>query len=439
MDIKSIPSIRGLNLLRNAAPLIRRPLPRLQELVQKKGKIIEFNGGKHQQLFFISDAEAVRHILKTNKKNFKRSPVIKALKPLLGDGIFISEGETWKAQHSEMKPSFHEAQIRSYEAVVREELQDLIDSWSTHKMAFVIEKDIECMMLRIMVRSLLVCDLELDYTEIVRHQNDVLEKTSIQTQKIQAFQQSFRKRAGLPPRRKKELTSATRLAQIATKILEHGRSHPEKCCFLLASMLNQNRSDASIRDAILNLIFAGYDTTASALSWTLFALANHPEEQEKVLTEVGENSISVRDITAHPYTKQVVQEAMRLYPPVWSIHRQSVEETSFCGYQFPANGYFMICSYTLHRDPEYWEHPNLFYPDHFLPENMKGKAFQYIPFGQGERICIGRPMAMMELQFMVPTLLQKFEFSTNQSKPDIKPGIIIKSRNGIRLSVQLRG
>lgn len=435
----NIPKISGLRLLKYVWPLYKKPLPTLQNIVDTYGHLIEFNAGKHQQLFFVSDAESVKHILKTNKSNFKRSPVIKALKPLLGNGIFISENATWKEQHKQLRPAFHESIIREYETAVSQEVQTLLDKWGGQTTFISIEEDIELMMLRMLVKTQFSSTIELDYQKILRTHKTVLEETSIKWQKIDFFINKVRKSIGLKPKSKKNSSAVEYLHQVATDIINHIQNDPNSGGYVIKEMIVNNDDETAIRDLILNLIFAGYDTTASALSWTLLALAENIEEQEKVHNEIKDTNITFRSISQFEYSKMAIQEAMRLYPPVWSIHRRSEQGDELKGVKFNGGSYFMICVYTLHRDAEVWLRPNSFYPNHFLPENIRGKAFQYIPFGQGERICIGKPLAMNELQYILPMLLQKFKFTkANNKQVDIHPGIIIKSKAGIKLRAEVR-
>ncbi|MCB9262422.1 MAG: cytochrome P450 [Flavobacteriales bacterium] len=415
-----IPKISGLRLLLVALRLLKKPLNTLQHLTLKKGSVIEFYAGKHQQLFLINDAEAIKYILKENKENFKRSPVIKALKPLLGNGIFISEDKDWAEQHKLLKPAFHDTIIKTYLEVVEQECSQLVDKWKTKKYLN-IEPDIELLMLKILWKTQFVKDFEPDFQKIIVAQSTILEFTNIKTQKLNYF----KKKLGLKGTLQSVDAEIDYLIALANEVIKFAKRNPQKAGYWLQKMILEEKSNLEMKDMILNFIFAGYDTTASALSWSLFALANQPLVQQKLRKENDES-----------YLKMVIQEAMRLYPPVWSIHRQSEKADSFLGYHFGAKSYFMICVYTLHRQPGYWQKPNEFYPEHFLPENIKGKAFQYIPFGQGERICIGKPLAMMELQIVLPKLLQHFLFEIRSAEmPEIVPGIIMKSKKGIWLDL----
>lgn len=431
-----LPKISGFRLLKLVPALLTNPLPALQKVIKKYGKIIEFNGGKHQQLYLVSDPESVKYILKTNKDNFKRSPVIKALQPLLSNGIFISEDDVWKSQRQQLKPAFHDQVIRDFETVILEETESTINHWKQEKHAINIEPDVSSLMLRILIRTQFCKNIELDVKEIQRAHLDVLKQTSIRNQKVEFYLKKFKKSLGIKPKSTKPTKALQYLHTVATYVISYGRTHRSECSYWLKEMIETNQSEDEIKDQILNFLFARYDTTASALSWSLYCLSTEVEEQSICRTDTTDLQVGFGQLGQLSYLKNCIQESMRLYPPVWSIHRQSVAADIMNGHAFDAGSYFMICGYTMHRDPELWDDANRFKPVRFDGDQMRGKAFQYIPFGQGERVCIGQSLAIMEMQLILGRLLQQFEFGySNRKEPGIVPGIIIKSKAGIWLDV----
>jgi cytochrome P450 len=435
--VSELPKIKGFQLLKWFALLLWKPLSSLEKVVRKKGKVVEFNGGKYQKLYFVSDPTFVKHILKTNKDNYKRAPVIKALKPLLGDGIFISEDQTWKSQRDALKPAFHEKVVQQFEEVIVAETGSLIKRWSEAKHPIQIEKDIELLMLRILFETQFCKSIEVDYNEIQRAHFDVLKQTSIRNQKIFFYVNRLRKGIGLQSVQKSPSPAIVYLHTVAKHVVAFGINNRNDCSYWLNDMLDSELKESEITDQILNFIFAGYDTTASVLSWSLYCLATNTEHQQICREEVLNTPITFTNLSTLSYTKQCLQESMRLYPPVWSIHRQSVAEDTIEGHVFAPDSYFMICGYTMHRDPDYWENPSDFKPSRFSSDNMRGKAFQYIPFGQGERLCIGQSLATMEAQIILGLLLKQFKFSYSKNRqPSVTPGIIMKSAQGIELDIE---
>ncbi len=433
--MSKLPKISGFTLVKWFGLLLVQPLESLEKLVRKVGKVIEFDGGKYQKLHFVSEPEYIKHILKTNKANYKRSPVIKALRPLLGNGIFISEDKIWQSQRSHLKPSFHEQVIQQFESIILDECDSLCKTWTHSAGKNDVEASMEMLMLRILVRTQFCDGIEVDYKEIQRAHSEVLDQTSIRNQKIKFYTNRLRKQIGLSV--KSDQSTAVRyLDTVAKHIIAFARNNRKKCSYWMNDMFDRDVDDDEIRDQIVNFIFAGYDTTASALTWTLYCLATNPTNQNDCRQESLKTTNTFADLSNLQTTKQCIQESMRLYPPVWSIHRQSEEKDEIDKQQFDAHTYFMICAYTLHRDPDFWEKPADFIPQRFSADNMRGKAFQYIPFGQGERVCIGQSLAIMESQLILSILLRQFTFTYKQTKPpQITPGIIMKTRRGLFLEV----
>jgi cytochrome P450 len=423
---KTFYRIAGLNLLKLVPSLLRNPLPTLVKLSRRFGHTLTFDAGKYQQIHVISDPEIVKHILKTNAPNYLRSPVIQALKPLLGEGIFIAEKEQWKQHHHLLKPAIHDDHIASYLKVVDEELNLLTTKWKVGNVIDV-EPEFELLMLRILVQTMFGIKGGLDYKKILESQKSILNSAGIEQQKLAYFKKKI-----FGQLNKKKETSSEKdldyLKSVADTILEKA----DKNSPLMSHLLGPNSDDQMAIDMILNLIFAGYDTTASALSWTIHCLSKDPNWQDRIVNE--------HDANESASVKMVLQEAMRIYPPVWSILRQSIEQDSILGLEVDKGAYMMICIHSLHRHNELWDYPDSFYPEHFASANLKGRAFLYIPFGQGQRMCIGKPLAMQELEYLVPQLLAKFVFepANSQSEVGIKPDIITKSKNGIKVKITSR-
>ena len=175
----------------------------------------------------------------------------------------------------------------------------------------------------------------------------------------------------------------------------------------------QEMAAKQVRDEVVTLMLAGHETSATALAWTLYLLGRHPDIEarlvESLRTELNGAPANACDLSRLPYLKQVVQESMRIYPPVWLYSRRSVYEEEFNGYTLPANAYVAITPYVLHRHPEFWPDPERFDPDRFGPERDGSRhPYCYLPFAAGPRACIGSGMAMLEIQLVLAQILQRF-------------------------------
>jgi cytochrome P450 len=224
------------------------------------------------------------------------------------------------------------------------------------------------------------------------------------------------------PRNRRLLAGINTLNTIVYSIIEERRKQPAdtQATDLLGMLLYTRNeetglgmSDQQLLDEVLTLLLAGHETTATALTWTWYLLSQHPEverrlhvEPEKVLA--GRNP-SVDDLDALPYTRMVIQEAMRLYPPAFGFTRFAIASDEMGGYPVPANSMIFLSAYCTHRHPAFWEEPEVFDPERFNPERSAGRPrFAYFPFGGGPRQCIGNSFAMMEAQLVLATVAQRY-------------------------------
>ena len=198
-------------------------------------------------------------------------------------------------------------------------------------------------------------------------------------------------------------------------------------------------TDVQVRDNVMTLMAAGHETTANALTWTFYQLSQNPAVCEKLLIEVqhvlGGRPPTVADIPNLPYTEWVVAESMRLYPPVWMMGRRAIEDFEMGGYHFPANTFFGMSQWVLHRMPELWGDAEVFRPERWDPvEAKKVPQWSYFPFGGGPRICIGMPFAQLEAKLLLVTILQHYapRLAPNFSV-ELQPLVTLRPRHGLRM------
>ena len=206
----------------------------------------------------------------------------------------------------------------------------------------------------------------------------------------------------------------------------------------------EGMDDKQIRDEVVTLMLAGHETSAMALSWTLYLLATHPDVEERLCEHLEANlhgaPAETEDLARLSYLKQVVQEAMRLYPPVWGYVRRAERETELGGYVLPANAWVGVVTYALHRHPEFWPDPERFDPDRFEPDRVRDRDFfAYLPFAAGPRTCIGAGMAMLEIQLILAQLVPRFRIRVVPDHPiETEAKVTLKPRHGIPVTVRRR-
>ncbi len=194
----------------------------------------------------------------------------------------------------------------------------------------------------------------------------------------------------------------------------------------------ETMNDRQLRDEVMTFLLAGHETTAMALSWTWYLLAQHPKIEARLARDVAEaldgRVPAVGDLPRLQYARQVVEEAMRLYPPVWGFVRQAVRPDTIAGYRVPKNAVVNIVPSVTHRHPAFWAHPDRFDPDHFAPDAVRDRPrFAYLPFSGSPRLCIGNEFVLMEAQLVVATTLQRYRLLTEE-RPVVEPEVQLTLR-----------
>jgi cytochrome P450 len=204
----------------------------------------------------------------------------------------------------------------------------------------------------------------------------------------------------------------------------------------------ERMSPRQLRDEVMTFLLAGHETTAVALAWTWYLLALHPEIREQARGEIervlGDRLPSLDDLPRLPLARMVVEEAMRLYPPVWGIGRQALGADQIGGYDVPAGAIVNLSPYTTHRHPALWEDPERFDPERFRPDRQRTRPrFAYFPFSGGPRLCIGEAFALMEAQLIVATMLQRYRLTLDDPRP-VEPEVhlTLRPRGGLRMRLE---
>jgi cytochrome P450 len=204
-------------------------------------------------------------------------------------------------------------------------------------------------------------------------------------------------------------------------------------------------SDVQLRAEAATMLSAGHETSALALSWTWYLLAEHPDAEARLHAELDEALAgrvpTVEDLPRLPYTRMVVEETMRLYPPVWVVGRTAIGDDEVGGYHIEANSEVVMCQYVTHRHPEFWDSPDMFDPERFLPERVAARPrYAYFPFGGGPRQCIGNNFALMEIQLVLATLARRYRLRLAPGQPRVEPdaSITLHPRGGIRMMLEPR-
>ena len=434
-------------LLKNAAVFGRDPFHFMVENQRRYGDFYDVHL-PHVPLFVLSKPEYAKHVLVTNNKKYGKSFAYEFLRHPLGNGLLTSEGEFWLRQRRIAQPAFHRERLSALTSTISEITREVLQEWEGYadrQQSFNVTHDLMRLTLGIVVRTLFGSDVGQAASDIVEYINTINQHI---TEKVS---NPFRLPLWLPNPKNRAYERALKgLDKVVYGIIEERRRTGKVYHDLLAMLMEtedadtgERMNDQQIRDEVVTLFIAGTETSAVALSWMLYLLARHPEEAHRVYEEaiqVLSTPPRTEDIAQLTRTNQVVQEAMRLYPPAWIMGREAREDDELDGYFIPRGSQVYICSYAIHRHPGLWEQPDQFRPDRFDETAAKERhKFAFFPFGGGPRYCIGNHFAMMEMQLALALIISKFDIKLDGEAPiPVEPLITLRPQGGVRLRLTQR-
>ena len=388
-------------------------------------------------LYFFNHPDHARRVLAENSANYHKGIGQVHAKRALGDGLLTSEGELWKAQRRTMRPVFGHQRIAGQADAVAKEAAALVDRlWARSRNGPVdVAAEATGLTLGVLGRTLLDTDL---------HAFDTIGE-SFEAVQDQAMLDMVTMN-GLPvwlpfPTQTRFRRARRELQRIVGRLV---RDHvPEGGDVADAATEPNPRARARrVREELVTLLLAGHETTASTLSWAFYLVDRNPGTAERLREEavrvLGDRPPTYEDLHELTYTTMVVQETMRLYPPVWILPRKSLADDEVGGYHVPAGSDVLICPYTLHRRPDSWEDPERFDPERFDPAHRDGRhRYSYIPFGAGPRVCVGSNLGMLEAVFVLATVSRELRLTLAPGHRAVpEPMLSLRVKDGLPMTVR---
>jgi cytochrome P450 len=440
------PPEKALPLPRFFARFIRNPLQALPRSVYTE-PVVTY-GKKKPIVTWVTDPALIERILLKDVEHFPKTQVDRrVLTPMLGDGILTAEGDSWRWQRKVASPMFRYAELLGYVPTIVDAAEQLIETWKDRGPQFVtdIEEEMTETTFSVITRTVLAGIDENGANAVKRATRTYLDRISWE---VAAAMLRLPETVWHPG--KANMTSAAReVRAIVQKLREQSRNAPGTGDDLVARLISARHpgtgepmTDDSIVDNLTTFLFAGHETTAKVLTWTLYLLARSPQWQERLRDEVQHAIRSQRigpgTIERLPLTLRVLKEAMRLYPPAPVMTRFSTQELDLAGTHVPKASLLVIPIFVLHRHRRLWDDPDRFDPDRFLPENeAKYPRTQFMPFGFGPRICIGSSFALIEATAILATLLQSARFEWDgRHMPEPVSRVTLRPRGGMPLIVK---
>jgi cytochrome P450 len=429
------PGPKGLPVVGNMGALTADHVGFLEASMHEYGEIFRLSAGPHD-LYMVCNPEHARRVLATNAVNYIKGNIFAKFEGILGDGLFTSGGELWRRQRRLMQPHFHRDVVERLTSAMTGTIAEVIGRWRPLvERAEVVNLMPEMSRLAVDVvgRALFSEDVDRDAATVGRTLTTVLEHLHHRLRAVvdltDVLPSTWAYRA--------YHEAVATLRGVVVRIIRERRASGEGRPDLLQLLLDARDPDTGeamgerqLRDEVMTLFLAGHETTAVALTWTLYLLATNPVVDRQLRGEiartVGDRTPTAGDLPALAYPRQVFEEVLRLYPPAHGVARDTVADDVIGGYRVPAGSTVVVSTYLLHRNPRLWESPGGFDPERFAPGHPPRHQFSYLPFGGGPRKCIGHAFAVLEGTLAVTMIAQSV-------RPELAPGIRVRPTPRITL------
>ncbi len=370
--------------------------------------------------YVISAPEYAQHILRTNWQNYTKGQEFKRVALLLGNGLVVSEGEFWKKQRRMIQPAFHNNAIGALTGVISAANVALLERWeqaARNNGSVNVTRDVSLVALEVV----LVAIFGRDYAQVAPHFGILSDESARDLQFAQAFRALGKIVVQVAARRRKEAIDATDILGMlmAARDRDSGEAMP----------------DHQLVNEIMTLIVAGHETTAGTLNWAWYLLSQHPEVEEKLSRELGNLPAGevpqLGDLPKFTYTRQVIDEALRLYPAVWLISRRALKDDRLGDYFVPAGTEVYISPYFIQRHPDLWDAPDRFDPERFDPAHSQERhPLALVAFSAGPRNCIGEFLSRLEMQIHLMTIVKRLRLRyTGKAPPELEAGVNLRSKH----------
>ena len=384
--------------------------------------------------YVIHHPDDVKRVLVSNHRNYTKGVGLDRVKILLGKGLMTSEGELWTRQRYMMQPFFHRRVITQFAQVIGTANSELLARWEAlarRGEPVNLTDEMSSLTLEVVLRAIFGRDLERMSQELGGNPFDVVTK-----EQSRDLQFAFKFRS---------------LAKLVAGLIERRRREPQEHFDYVAMLMGardkdsgQPMSERQLIDEILTLVVAGHETTASGLNWTWYLLSQHPDAEARLHAELDtiadEPAPSLPDMERLAYTQQVINEALRLYPPGWLLSRRTVQPDVLSGYEIPAGTNVLLPLYLLHRHPRYWKEPDTFLPERFAPDHdAERPRFAYMPFAAGPRHCIGETFALYEMLMHLHRIARHFRLVHVPDQPlELEAQINLRTRHPLHMRLERR-
>jgi cytochrome P450 len=423
----------------------RDPLNFMLGLAREYGDISTFRVGR-DRVFFVNTPEGVRDVLVNHYDNFLKGRGGSRARKFIGEGLLLSEGELHRRQRRLALPAFHRQRIAAYADEMGTAAGVCCARWRDGE-ARDIWPDMLRLTLGIIGRTMFCADVESQADEV----GSAMRDSTIQYRTFKLPGSNFLERIPLPHIIRFQ-RGKRRLREVVLRLIEErrrdGRDRGDLLSMLLASEYEgdgERMTPEQVWDEALTIFIAGYDTTATSLMWTFYALSQNPAAEARLHEELdavleGGRAATFEDLKRLQYTERVLCESMRLYPPTWRLVRRALRDFPVGDYVIPSGSLVVVCQYAMHRDPRYFPDPESFDPERWTAEAKAARPqFSYFPFGGGPRRCLGESFAMTEGVLLLATLARRWRMRLAEGhRVEVVTEHLLRSKWGMRMRLERR-
>ncbi|MGD0602507.1 MAG: cytochrome P450 [Streptosporangiaceae bacterium] len=400
-------------------------------------------------LYLFSHPDYAKHVLADNPGNYRKGIGQVHARRAIGDGLLTSEGELWRRQRRTIQPAFQPKRIAKQAGVIGEEAAKLVERLRAHEGDGPVDVREEMTGLTLGVLGHALLDSDISAFDAIGESFE-----AVQDQAMFELMSMSMVPMWVPlPRQLRFRRARAYLEGVVQRLVAERSAHPTDTGDDVVSRLIESTRQESdprvariqMRDELFTLLLAGHETTASTLSWAFYYADHHPEVWDQLHEEASRvltgDTLSHEDLRGLTYTTRVLEESMRLRPPVWLLSRVALAEDTIGEYHVPAGADVLISPFILHRHPAFWTEPERFDPDRFTPERTKGRhRYAYIPFGAGPRFCVGNSLGMMEATIVLATVARDLRLKKVPGYVvDGEPMLTMRVRGGLPMTVHSLG
>ena len=412
------------------------------------GDVVRFRVGP-MIVHLVAHPDHIQHVLVAGARTYdKDTRSSEKIRGMTGDGLLTMSGDRWLKQRRLMQPAFHAQQVQGYMTLMADSADGMIDRWRISSSDRPLDVASEMMRLtyEIVGRSLFGADLSHEVAAVEHAAATAMAHTYSRLERLVDVT-NWR----LTSRSREFAAAMKTIDDVVERVVRDRAQQAAQGTDLLSLLLAaQDDSDgqparmshAQLRNEIVTLLLAGHETTANALTWTWYLLSRHPhvrrELDEELSRVLGGQRPDMQTIRQLPFARAVIQESMRLYPPIWIMERRAVEADVIGGFYIPRGSSVVISPFVTHRHPDFWQAPERFEPRRFLGDGAKRAPFSYLPFGAGQRLCIGHDFAMLEATVILVRVAQRCELTSTGTTPILPlPGLTLRTRSGLPMTVRV--